>query len=263
MPDDSVQDHAHTAEATVRTTSTPVPELDIIVPAYNEAARIGATLDALCGTLSRTGTRARVLVVDNASVDDTVDQVVRSRGSHLIPIEVVNCRAQGKGAAVRAGIRRADAPFVAYLDADQSTPPQALITGLMLLKHGWDAVIGSRRALGGVYLVPQAPLRRAGSRAFNLAASRIVGQVSDTQCGLKMFRTEAIKPVFAASQIDGFAFDVELLARARDAGLRVMELPVSWTDSPGSTFSPVRDGLTAFRELSRVRRVLRSEVAPA
>lgn len=231
--------------------------LDVVIPAYNEAHRIAATLDALTDCLVAAGVDARIIVVDNASSDRTVDEVARSRHHHPLRVDLVNCAVQGKGAAVRAGVRHATAPYVAYLDADRSTPPEAVLTGLALLEHGWDAVIGSRRAFGGAYAVPQSPLRRVGSRVFHVAASSVVRGISDTQCGLKLFRTAAVRPLLEASHIDGFAFDVELLARVRAAGLRAMELPVTWSDSAGSTFSPVKDGLTSFAELARVRRVLR------
>lgn len=237
--------------------------IDVVIPAYNEAHRITATLDGLTGCLVSAGVDARVVVVDNASSDRTVDEVARARRHHPLPVDLVNCAVQGKGAAVRAGVRHASAPYVAYLDADGSTPPEALLTGLALLEHGWDAVVGSRRAFGGSYAVPQSPLRRLGSRVFHVAAASVVPGVRDTQCGLKLFRTAAVRPLLEASHVDGWAFDVELLARVRAAGLRAMELPVSWSDSPGSTFSPVRDGLASFTELARVRRALRHGVRRA
>lgn len=235
---------------------TPVRDLDVVVPAYNEEARIVPTLKHLSAILEEAGIDARILLVDNGSVDATVDTVAAVRTSR-VPVEVVNCRRQGKGAAVRAGVELAEAAHVAYIDADTSTPAQALVAAVGLLDHGWDGVIGSRRAFGGRYVVPQSRLRRVGSRAFNLAASGIVGRISDTQCGMKAFRTAAAKEIFAATTTAGFAFDVEVLARARAAGMRLMELPVEWTDAEGSTFSPLRHGTAAFRDLAAVRRATR------
>lgn len=238
----------------------PVAELDVVIPAYNEEKRIGPTLVALSRALADAGVRARLLVVDNGSVDATVE-LVRRTPTAPVSIELVNARHPGKGAAVRAGVQRATAPYVGYIDADQSTPPHALITAMALLEHGWDGVIGSRRALGGRYVVPQSAVRRLGSRAFNLAAMGVVGPISDTQCGMKMFRTVAAQQVFAQTTTSGFAFDVEVLARARTAGLRIMELPVEWSDAEGSTFSPLRHGVAAFRDLAAVRRATRRDEA--
>ncbi|KQM83939.1 glycosyltransferase [Agromyces sp. Leaf222] len=244
------------AAATVAATAAAVAELDVIIPAYNEELRIGAALEALCTQFAGHPDRIRVLVVDNGSVDGTVEVVdrVRSRG---VRIEIVNCRTPGKGAAVRAGVAHATAPYIAYVDADTSVPPHVLATGLALLEHGWEGIVGSRRALGGEYAVAQPLLRRVGSRAFNLAARTVVGPLSDTQCGMKMFRRELATALFAESKIDGFAFDVEILARARAAGMRLMELPITWTDSAGSSFAPVKDGIASFREIARVRLLTR------
>jgi len=233
-----------------------VADLDVIVPAYNEELRIGAALDALCREFAGQPGRMRVLVVDNGSVDDTVEVVDRVR-HHGVRIDIVNCRRPGKGAAVRAGVAQSTAPYVAYVDADTSVPPYVLATGLSLLEHGWDGIIGSRRALGGHYAVAQPLLRRIGSRAFNVAARMIVGPLSDTQCGMKMFRREIARDLFADCRIDGFAFDVEILARARAAGTNLMELPITWTDSTGSSFTPVKDGIASFREIARVHKLTR------
>lgn len=236
---------------------TQAAELDVVIPAYNEERRIGPTLVSLARTLTDAGVPARILVVDNGSVDATVE-LVRRTETGPVRVEVVNARLQGKGAAVRAGVQLATAPNVAYIDADQSTPPHTLVTALELLSHGWDGVIGSRRTLGGRYVVPQPVMRRMGSRAFNLAARSVVSHVSDTQCGLKVFRTTVAQQVFSRTTTPGFAFDVEVLAIAIASGLRIMELPVEWSDAPGSTFSPLRHGLVAFRDLAAVRRATRT-----
>jgi dolichyl-phosphate beta-glucosyltransferase len=233
-----------------------VADLDVIIPAYNEELRIGAALDAICRQFASQPGRLRILVVDNGSVDATVEVVDRVREGG-VRVDLVNCRTPGKGAAVRAGVAHATAPYVAYVDADTSVPPSALATGLSLLEHGWDGIIGSRRALGGHYAVEQPLLRRFGSRAFNLAARMIVGRLSDTQCGMKMFRRETVSELFAESRIDGFAFDVEILARARVAGMKLMELPITWTDTAGSSFAPLKHGIASFREIARVYRLTR------
>jgi dolichyl-phosphate beta-glucosyltransferase len=234
----------------------PPVELDVIMPAYNEESRIGSALDALCREFATDPGLVRVLVVDNGSVDTTVE-VVDHVQRHGVRVDVINCGTPGKGAAIRAGVARATAPFVAYVDADTSVSPHDLVVGLSLLRHGWDGVIGSRRALGGRYSIAQPFLRRAGSRAFNVLARGVVGPLSDTQCGMKMFRRELVAGLFADSRIDGFAFDVEILARARAAGMRLMELPIVWKDTAGSTFSPVKDGVASFREIARVRGLTR------
>lgn len=232
-----------------------VADVDLVIPAYNEERRIRSTVESVCRQVAAAPFTARIVVVDNGSVDATAEAVDRA-ASFGIPVTVISCSAKGKGAAVRAGVAHATAPYVGYIDADESTPAEALVTGMAVLQSGWDVAVGSRRATGASYVVPQSRVRRLGSRAFNLAATPIVGRISDTQCGMKLFRTAAVKDVFEAVTTDGFAFDVEVLARARTKGLRIMEVPVRWSDSAGSSFRPVTDGIRAFRELGRLRRVL-------
>ena len=247
----------------VRTGSPPEgpSRLDLVVPALNEEARIGATIEAVADH-SRTDAwpmAVRLVVVDNGSVDATSEAVDAARRAG-VEVRVIGCQTRGKGAAVRAGVLFSTAPWVGYCDADLSTPPSAIGQGLRLLEAGWDVVIGSRRCLGAGYVVRQPALRRAGSAAFHAMASRLVPAATDTQCGFKLFRTPVAQELFAAAVLDGFAFDVELLARARRlVELSMIELPISWTDQEGSTFRPLTDGLRSFNELREVRRALKGQ----
>lgn len=234
-----------------------IADVDLIIPALNEEARIGATVEALHQVAKDASLDVRFIVVDNGCVDTTADVVDRTAASE-VPVELISCQTRGKGAAVRAGVRKSTAPVVGYCDADQSTPPTALLEGMGLLAAGFDVVIGSRKCVGAAYEVRQPAIRRAGSFAFHALASRMTGPVSDTQCGFKLFEGAAARSVFAATSLDGFAFDVELLARVRRAGLRTVELPVRWTDAQGSTFRPLTDGVRSFRELMVVHRALRA-----
>lgn len=242
-----------------RPASEPAPEpaLDVVIPALNEAHRIGTTIESICRHMVRSGRTVRIIVVDNGSVDGTA-QVVDRTDLHGMDARVISCQIPGKGAAVKAGVRTATAPLVGYVDADRSSPPDALVTAVAILDSGWDVVVGSRRAFGASYVVPQSLVRRFGSRAFNLAASTLVGRMRDTQCGMKVFRTAAARDVFESVALGGFTFDVEVLARALAANLRIMEIPVSWSDDAGSSFRPLRHGVQAFGELYRLHRVLRA-----
>jgi dolichyl-phosphate beta-glucosyltransferase len=118
-------------------------------------------------------------------------------------------------------------------------------------------VVGSRHCEGAVLRVEQTPLRRAGGRAFQFLARGFAGGVRDTQCGFKFFQHGAAQQIFSDVSIGGFAFDLEVLARARTLGLEVMEFPVEWTDRPGSTLRPLRDGLDTALELWLLKRRLR------
>ncbi|MGP8006973.1 MAG: glycosyltransferase [Acidimicrobiales bacterium] len=231
-------------------------ELDLVIPALNEEKRIRGTLIALIQHAEESDLAIRILVVDNGSVDATADVVAGTR-SHQTPVEIISCRTRGKGAAVRAGVQQATAPFVGYCDADLSTPPSAVSLGLDLLHSGWEVVIGSRRCTGAGYSVPRGNLRRMGSFAFRTMAADLSGPITDTQCGFKLFHSDVAKGLFSSTTPAGFAFDVEVLAQARQRNHRMIELPISWSDCPESSFRPMVDGLRSFRELREIRRSLR------
>jgi dolichyl-phosphate beta-glucosyltransferase len=230
-------------------------DCDLVIPVLNEETRIGDTIASLHEATTAASLNVRYIVVDNGCVDATADVVDAVRGLD-VPIEFMSCQTRGKGAAVRAGIKRCTSRFVGYCDADRSTPPSAVERGLDLLRSGWEVVIGSRRCAGAGYTSPQPASRRLGSFAFHTIATRITGPMSDTQCGFKLFTGPVAQVLFNATTVNGFAFDVELLARARRAELRMIELPIQWSDSEGSTFRPVTDGLRSFSELRTAHRSL-------
>jgi glycosyltransferase involved in cell wall biosynthesis len=234
-------------------------DLEMVLPAINEEQRIGPTIGALCHHLARRPLRSRVIVVDNGSVDATADVVDRA-DKHGVPVDVVGCRTRGKGAAVRTGVMLTTAPLVGYCDADSSTPPAVLDRAVELVQSGSEVVVGSRRCEGAAYVVPQSALRRLGSRGFHLLAARMVGPISDSQCGFKLMDGDVARSLFTDSTVDGFAFDVEILAWAHRRRLSVHEVPVHWTDQDGSTFRLVKDGVRAFRDLRTVNRSLRATV---
>jgi dolichyl-phosphate beta-glucosyltransferase len=231
-------------------------DVDIIIPALNEEHRISRTIIETCEMLAQAAFTARIIVVDNGSVDSTAE-AVDAACSADVRVDVIGCSRRGKGAAVRAGVLYSSAKYIAYCDADLSTPPGSIIHAYEMLAGGWDAVIGSRRVDGAEYAIAQPFLRRAGSKVFSLAASRMVGGITDTQCGFKAFRADAAKSVFEDLITHGFAFDVEVIARLQQADYAIAELPISWSDTHGSSFRPLNDGVQAFRDLVSARRIMR------
>jgi hypothetical protein len=144
------------------------------------------------------------------------------------------------------------------MDADGATDLTAFESAAIRLAAGADVVIGSRAVDGAETEARHTWLRGVGAAAYRRAAARLVPGIADTQCGFKIFRGDLARDVFAATGTDGFSFDVEVLARCRELRARVEEIPVVWTDVPGSTFSPLRHGLRSFADLVaigwRVRR---------
>ena len=232
-------------------------DLEVIVPAFNEQKRIAPTLYALVKELQTLPLRSRVRVVDNGSSDLTADTVERVRATlDTGLIALSGCSTRGKGSAVAKGILSSSATYVGFCDADLATPAAAIADAMRLLEEGWEVVIGSRHCAGAAYATDQPLLRRLGSAAFRNATRAIAGGIQDTQCGFKFFTRGAAQRVFAHTRITGFAFDLEVLARAHALNLPVKEMPVCWSDQPGSTFSFRRDGFASFADLWDLRRAI-------
>lgn len=227
------------------------PPLSIVIPAFNEERRLGATLDAV---LAHVDARAEVIVVDDGSRDGTA-ALVRERSAldprvRLVALE----RNSGKGAAVRAGFLAARGDLVLFSDADNSTPIGELEKLRAAIDGGADVAIGSRALPGSDVRVKQHVLRQRMGETFNLLVRALGGlDVADSQCGFKLFRRETALPVFERQTLDGFAFDVEILYLAGRRGLRVAEVPVTWINSPDSRVNILRDPLLMLRDVLRVR----------
>lgn len=227
----------------------PRPSLSIVLPAYEEAARIGPALDELFGYLRRRGPareggrsaddlgRWDVLVVDDGSSDATADIVAarpEALGSDPI-LRVLRRPHEGKGAAVRAGMLAATGDLVVFTDADLATPPDQLpfLTDA-LAQH--DLALGSRVQPDGTDRRASQPLhRRLLGRFFHfLAAAWVTGNVPDTQCGFKGFARAVAQDLFGRQRIVSIVFDAELIHIARRRGYRVAVVPVQWSDKRGS-----------------------------
>lgn len=232
--------------------------LSVVIPAYNEETRLGPTLEAVLAYFDRRGRAGEVLVVDDGSADRTAE--VAGRHAARDPrVKLLSCGAnRGKGFAVRTGMLAASGARVLFTDADLSTPIEDVERLEEALARGWDGAIGSRRCPGARILVAQPPARRVMGAVFrgivSLAALR---GYWDTQCGFKLFRREAARRIFVELATPGFAFDVEVLLRARRAGLRIAEVPVRWKDSPASRVRPVRDSIRMLSEILKLRRRLK------
>jgi glycosyltransferase involved in cell wall biosynthesis len=227
-------------------------DLEVVVPVYNEEARIAETLDALVGYLEQQPFSSSVVVVDNGCADRTLDRI-DAIATTRVPIRVIACANKGKGAAIRRAMVSTQARWIGFCDADLATPIETIGPVMELLEAGHPIVIASRRVEGASYVTAQPVVRRFGGMVFRSLAGLVVDGIADTQCGFKFFDAEVARTLFTHSQASGFAFDVEILALARRDGLTVTELPVAWTDIGGSSLNPFVDGPRAIRELVAVR----------
>jgi glycosyltransferase involved in cell wall biosynthesis len=223
--------------------------LSLVIPAYNEADRIGVGLKQLMEEVSPDDTE--IIVVDDGSTDDTAEEARTHLDSWPRHDVVSLSRNRGKGAAVRAGVVRARGEVIAYVDADMATDPRDL-TSLLAALDGNHIAIGSRAHTGSV--VHREVHRRVMNRTFGmLVASMTQLPYMDTQCGFKAFKGSVAKLLFHGNRVDRFAFDVEVLDLAARLGLRREEVPVHWIDVAGSHVRPVHDGVQMLGDVARFR----------
>ena len=223
-------------------------QIEIVVPARNEARRLPDGLDALCRKAAALQVPAGILVVDSASTDATSD-VVRRWPAGPVPVSLLRCDRPGKGLAVRTGLLATRAPFVGFCDADMATDLAALDVALGLLAEGNSLVVGSRGLAGSVVENRHSAVRRAGAAVFRAMARRVVPGATDTQCGFKFFSGPLARAAALRLTTPGFAFDIELIALCQRLGASLTEFPVHWQDVPGSTFSVPRHSAAALRDV--------------
>ncbi len=232
--------------------------LQIIVPARNEEARLSEGLSRLCAKAAELPVAIDILVVDNASTDGTAD-IVLNWPQEPVPVRLIRADQRGKGAAVRVGLLASTAPYVGYCDADMAADLSALENVIDEFTAGHQIVIGSRAHSGSKVEARHSAIRKLGAALFRSAARTVAVGVGDTQCGFKFFSGPLARKAAVDLSARGFAFDVELIARCRQLGADVIEIPVSWRDMPGSTFSVWRHSLGAFTEVGLIWLALRSQ----
>ncbi len=228
------------------------PHLSVVVPAYNEATRILATLDAVAAHLSTKPFPWEIIVVDDGSSDGTAGLVESwARGEPRVRVESIPHA--GKGWAVRHGMLAATGRLRFMCDADLAMPIAHLDDFIRRIYDGYDVVIGSREA-EGARRFDEPALRHVMGRVFNWSVKAIaVRDIQDTQCGFKCFRAAAAEDLFRLQRVEGFSFDVEILHLALKRGYRVHELPIDWRYQPESKVRPAVDSFQMLRDAVLVR----------
>jgi dolichyl-phosphate beta-glucosyltransferase len=226
-------------------------DLSVVIPAYNEASRLGDTLERVLAYLERRGAPFEVLVVDDGSADNTVEVAHEYGHRGVWVLELA--RNRGKGAALRHGVVASSGDKVLLCDADLSTPIQELERLEPRLREA-HLVLGSRGVEDSRIGIHQPPHREMMGKLFNLLIRLLgFGSFRDTQCGFKLLRGAVARELFPALTIERFAYDVELVWEARRRGLRVVEVGVEWHNSPVSRVRPWHDAPQMFRDVLRIR----------
>jgi glycosyltransferase involved in cell wall biosynthesis len=226
--------------------------LSIVIPAFNEARRITATLDRLCAYLGGQPWEWEIRVVDDGSADGT-PEVVETAARQNPRIVLQREPHRGKGGAVKAGLLAAGGDYRFICDADLSMPPAELPRFLPPQLGHFDVAIGSREG-AGARRVGEPWRRHLVGRVFNFAIrTLVVPGIADTQCGFKLFTAASVRAIFPHVTLDGWAFDVEVLSIARALDLRIVEVPIEWHHRTESKISVLRDSWPMLRDLFKVR----------
>ena len=233
-------------------------KLTIVIPAFNEAKKIEATINEVTGYLSGKGYSYELIIVDDGSEDDTPEIVKRYRtlksNGNIRILENVHNR--GKGYAVRKGIKEATGGYILFMDADNSTRINELERMLPGFKDGFDIIIGSRRLknIPSDIVISQPSSRHILGEIY-LYISRLFFKINvrDYNCGFKLFKNNVAKKIFSKQMMDDWSFDLETLFLAEKYCFKIKEVPVNWKHYKGSKVRPVLDGIKSFISLFKIK----------
>lgn len=233
----------------------PEPFLSIVIPAYNEAQRLGSTLEQVRAFVESRGYSTELILVDDGSTDRT-PELLQKLAQQSAGVRVFrNEPNRGKGFSVRRGVLEARGELVLFTDADLSAPLEESEQLFRALESaGADAAVGSRALRRELIGVHQPWLRENAGRFFNLLVRLFTGlKIHDTQCGLKLFRRTTTRRAFELQRVTGFGFDPEVLFLIERFGGKLVEVPVRWNDSPATKVRFLRDATRMFLDLVALR----------
>lgn len=241
----------------METRTAPEPDISLILPAYNEAATIVNTVRESYRYFESRGLKAQIIV--SADGNDGTREKSRELSSEIPGLVVIgSAQRSGKGRGIRLGVEQATGRIIGFADADNKVPITEFDKFLPLLRDRADVVIGSRAIDSTKIEKPQPLYRQIGSRGFYFFVQTVVGLpgITDSQCGFKFFRRAIAKAVFSKQQIDGYMYDVEILALSLRMGARLEQIPVRWRDDADSRLDLVAGNIQNVKDIFRIRRRL-------
>jgi dolichyl-phosphate beta-glucosyltransferase len=229
------------------------PYLSIVIPAYNEAERIEASLHKALDYFKDQSYEYEIIVADDGSTDNTVS--IAKGISDKVKVYALP-KNTGKGAAVRLGMLSATGEIRIFTDADFSTPIYEVEKIIYSMKNNYDVVIGSRALNYDLVKEHQPFYREFMGKTFNkFVQFLVIKGIKDTQCGFKGFSSKAAEDIFSRTKIDGFSFDVEALYLANKAGYRIDEVPVEWYNDDRSKVNPITDSINMLLEILKIKKI--------
>lgn len=240
-------------ESVTPSPSSPGPFLSVVIPAFDEAARIGSSVEHVLEFLMSRPYASELIVVLDGGRPGAADAIARvARGRFDVAV-IDNGRNRGKGYSVRRGVLASRGRHVLFADADLSLPIEGTDRFVAVLEAGADVAIGSRALDQSRVQGERQRLRQSLGRMFNrLVQWTVLPGLRDTQCGFKAFRGEVARSLFSAQRVDRFGFDVEVLHIARQRGYRIVEVPVTCEYHASSSVRRLRDGLLMLRDLAEI-----------
>jgi dolichyl-phosphate beta-glucosyltransferase len=241
----------------LETGATLQPDISLILPAYNESKTIVNTVREAHAYFQSRNLSSQIIVSADGT-DGTREKSVELAGEIPGIIVLGSPRRSGKGRGIRLGVEQATGTIIGFADADNKVPIEEFDRFLPLLRDKADVVIGSRKRGAPTIEKPQPLYRQLGGWAFYFVMQSFIGLpgVSDTQCGFKFFRYELAKAVFAAQEIDGYMYDVEILALALRMGAKLEQVEVRWRDDADSRLDLVFGNIQNMKDILRIRRRL-------
>ena len=227
--------------------------ISIVIPAYNESARLGRTLDRVLSFVHRQAWQAEIIVIDDGSSDCTAELVQTYAERNPSVRLLSNPGNRGKGYSVRNGILHANGEFILFTDADLSSPIEEAPKLFQALEKGFDIAIGSRWVQPELQTQRQSVTRQILGRMFNGFLRLFLGlKFNDTQCGFKALRQHSAKTIFPLQRIEGWGFDPEILFLAQKMGFTIAEVPVLWAHDDGTRIHPFTDGAKMLTDMIQI-----------